>query len=82
MTKQLHLVEVTEQKRPNTCLKYQKWKLENNYRKADNGMRCANCVNIVGTRFYKCKLLGLSSSSATDIRLSYVCNRFEEYMEK
>lgn len=82
MTEQLHLIEVAEQKSITPRSKYQKWKLENNYRKADNGMRCANCVNIVGTRFYKCRLLGISSSSATDIRLSYVCNRFEEYMEK
>lgn len=61
--------------------KYQKWKYENKYRKADNSMRCANCKHIIGTRFYKCKLLGLSCSSATDIRLSNVCDRFEEYIE-
>lgn len=58
--------------------KYQRWKLKNNYRKADNGMRCANCKYILGTRFYKCKLLGLSCSSATDIRLSNVCDLFTQ----
>lgn len=61
--------------------KYQQWKLENNYRKADNGMRCANCKYITGTHFYKCKLLGLSCSPATDIRLSNVCDLFEEYQQ-
>lgn len=59
--------------------KYQKWKYENNYRKADkfSDIRCGNCKNLIGTRFYKCKLLGLSCSAATDIRLSCVCKNFE-----
>ena len=69
-------IKSIEKKKPRS--KYQQWKLENNYRKADNGMRCATCKNIIGTRFYKCKLLGLSSSSATDIRLSNVCDLWVE----
>lgn len=62
--------------------KYQQWKLENNYRKADNdNKRCKNCKNRFITHsgakvYYKCILLGMSSSPATDIRLSNVCNLF------
>lgn len=66
--------------------KYLKWKYENNYRKADHlsDIRCKNCkhlfANIYNTtsgKYYKCELLGRSSSAATDIRLSCVCDLFE-----
>lgn len=61
---------------------YQKWKIENKYRKAENKeKRCKNCIHRF-TRYrqryyYKCELLGISSCDATDIRLSDVCNNFE-----
>lgn len=62
--------------------KYQQWKVENNYRKADNSMRCANCKHIVikqeQKKYYKCLLLGISGSPATDIRLSNVCDLFTQ----
>ena len=66
---------------------YQKFKTENNYRKAiyanKDGKRCVWCKHILqnsGNRnnYYKCELLGLSHGSATDIRLSCVCDLFEE----
>lgn len=64
--------------------KYQKWKYDNHYSKADymSDIRCKNCIhrfiNSMGTKtYYKCELLGISSSSATDIRLSNVCDLFE-----
>lgn len=60
--------------------KYQQWKLENNYRKATDDKRCKNCKNMVEkdelNKYYKCILLGFSSSPATDVRLSNVCNLF------
>lgn len=60
--------------------KYQQWKLENNYRKADCEKRCKHCKNLFvrqnQNRYYKCLLLGLSGSSATDVRLSNVCDKF------
>lgn len=61
--------------------KYQQWKTENRYRKADNNKRCKNCKNRFITHsgkkvYYKCILLGMSSCSATDIRLSNVCDLF------
>ena len=64
--------------------KYQQWKYNNKYRKADSDKRCKNCKNLISKlaicpsekNYYKCKLLGISSSSATDIRLSNVCDLF------
>lgn len=61
--------------------KYQKWKYEANYRKAENSKCCKTCRNCVGfvgynKNFYKCNVQGLSHSAATDIRLSYVCDYY------
>lgn len=66
--------------------KYQRWKEENNYRKADKGINCAKCENIIkdtghNNVFYKCRLLGTSHSIATDIRLSCVCDLWKERNE-
>lgn len=63
--------------------KYQKWKYEANYREAEGEQCCKNCWNSIGftngyKNFYKCNLQGISHSAATDIRLSYVCNYYEE----
>ena len=63
--------------------KYQKWKYENNYQKADylSDIRCKNCKYLIQRKlsknYYKCQLLGESSSPATDVRLSNVCRNFE-----
>lgn len=66
--------------------KYGKWKLKNSYMKADSTeICCKNCKHLFanmpnctgGGKYYKCELLGRSSSAATDVRLSYVCNLWE-----
>lgn len=81
MSEQLPLFDgyklpITEGQKPRSP--YQRWKSENNYRKSDNkNKRCENCKNIISQNgYYKCILLGTSCSSATDIRLSNVCNQF------
>lgn len=83
MNNQLQFFEVdnTPPQKPLYKSKYQKWKYENDYRKSENESRCKNCKNLLinntyNKTFYKCLLLGISSSSATDIRLSNVCNNF------
>jgi hypothetical protein len=66
--------------------KYQKFKAENHYRKGSLNPRkmCFFCKNLItldqhhGRKHHKCTMLGLSSSSATDIRLSYICDQYEE----
>ena len=66
---------------------YQKFKVDNNYRKAiyanKDGKRCVWCKHLLQNsgntnNYYKCELIGVSHSSATDIRLSCVCDLFEE----
>lgn len=85
MSEQLPLFDgyrlpITDGQKPRSP--YQRWKSENNYRKSDNkDKRCKNCKNRFITHsgekvYYKCILLGMSSSPATDIRLSNVCNQF------
>ena len=72
--------------------KYQTWKWENRYKKAkeNSKIRCKNCKHLISKfaicpsekNYYKCELLGFSSSQATDIRLSYVCKNFEYNIEE
>ena len=52
----------------------------------DESHRCADCVHLVKTvanrTFYKCELIGLSASEATDIRLKDpACKRWEKAEE-
>lgn len=85
MVEQMHFFDVGNE--PITITfksKYQKWKFEHNYSKADeySDIRCANCIYCFKTQpseraYYKCEKLGMSASSATDIRLSNVCDLFE-----
>jgi hypothetical protein len=61
---------------------YIAFKINNNYRLAeDKNKRCKNCRHHCAHGFskiyHKCKLLGCSNSEATDIRVSYTCNRWE-----
>ena len=61
--------------------KYQTWKWKHKYKKVKekSDIRCKNCKHLLSERnYYKCELLGRSSSSATDIRLSYVCDLWEK----
>lgn len=91
--KQITLFDVDNQPIKLTFVsKYQEWKYEQQYRKADykSDIRCKNCVHLItvrpecyrGKKYYKCELLGHSSSSATDVRLSNVCNKFEMYVKE
>lgn len=63
--------------------KYQKWKYDANYRKSETDKSCKNCMNCVchtgyNRVYYKCELQGLTNCSATDIRLSHICNYYKE----
>ena len=63
--------------------KFATWKQENCYRKTRGDKKCENCkyfCRVIGhTRdYFKCALMGASSSEATDIRASYVCNQFKQ----
>jgi len=65
--------------------KYQEWKIKNKYRKAEasSGKKCRFCEYLIsccsGKVYYKCKWLGISRSTATDIRLGHVCNLYNEF---
>ena len=61
---------------------YQKFKKLNNYRPTESkDYCCKTCKNLqvhhMNKSYYKCKLTGDSCSSATDIRISYVCKKWE-----
>jgi hypothetical protein len=62
---------------------YQRIKARNHYQKSfSKDKRCKNCANcIVGDyhnkTYYKCKFIGISNSTATDIRAGNVCDLFE-----
>ncbi len=61
---------------------YQIFKMRNSYRpKDDNNRRCKNCehhiiVHFHDKTYHKCEILGISSSSATDIRVNHVCDKW------
>lgn len=64
--------------------KYQSFKVLNKYRKSDDGVaRCKNCVNLVvnsghSKTYYKCGMMGISMSIASDIRVNHVCELFKK----
>ena len=64
--------------------KYQEWKKENNFRKAnETEISCRTCKNLCyydyhNKRYYKCEYLGFSHGPATDIRLSNLCDLWKE----
>lgn len=78
-------IEEPQEPKPILRGKYQKWKYENNYRKATEQYKsckyCRNCVGIShhDKTYYKCNIQGFSRGAATDIRLSYVCDFFRNY---
>ena len=60
---------------------YQTFKVVNRYRKRETKeQRCKACLYCMIHRhnrdYYKCKLIGMSASPATDIRVNHVCDRF------
>lgn len=66
---------------------YMRFKRLNNYRKyEDINKRCKVCTEHLAGEYHnkmlhKCKLIGLSHSEATDIRVNNVCDKFK-LMEK
>ena len=68
-------------KKPNPRSKYQDYKQVFNYRKGGIDI-CRKCINFrryeYHNKFYhKCILLGESHSTATDIRVTYVCDNYK-----
>jgi len=62
---------------------YHRFKAANQYRHGDNHMNCGTCDNFtrrVGSDkvYFKCKLMGVSHSSASDILKSGVCDMWEK----
>lgn len=58
------------------------WKKYHNYRKAKLANKCKNCEwRIVMDHhdkiYHKCKHLGITNGSATDIRIGCVCDLYE-----
>jgi len=61
---------------------YQKFKIQNNYRRSANKLRrCKTCKFITfheyNRKYYKCQLIGESNSAATDIAIGHVCDKWE-----
>ena len=62
---------------------YQRFKRRFNYQKSDDkNKRCKNCGNHINKpyhngKYHKCKLIGSSCSTATDIRVGHVCDKWE-----
>ena len=63
---------------------YQRFRSLNQYRKSDSNQQCKNCkyhhaCGYHNKIYHKCELLGISNSEATDIRVSFVCNKWWRY---
>ena len=66
---------------------YQKIKRANQYKKATGEDKCKNCANCRryhhnDKTYYKCLIIGISSSSATDIRVGFTCKKWEKQNEE
>ena len=64
--------------------KYQAAKAKVRYMKSEHkNRRCKNCTHLIKKQFnkkyYKCALIGDSASEASDIRVSYVCDKFKPH---
>jgi uncharacterized protein (DUF983 family) len=75
-----NIVDVVIEK-PRKLSPYQQFKKDNNYCKGVSKF-CRQCVNFRMYEYHnkiyrKCVLLGESHSEATDIRTSYVCDKFQ-----
>ena len=61
---------------------YQERRLKMNYRRAtEKNKNCSTCnmsfMRFGGRHYYrKCKIIGCSASTATDVSRNYVCNEF------
>jgi hypothetical protein len=62
---------------------YMRFKKQNRYRRTDSKVICCKtCVNHIhkefhGKHYHKCKLIGDSGCTATDIQVSAVCDKFK-----
>jgi len=61
--------------------RYQKFKVRNRYRKRTGKESCATCGNgelLEGNtkNYRKCKLIGCSNSTATDVSRNYICDKW------
>ena len=62
---------------------YQRFKRVNNYRKSVSADKCKSCIshrsyNYHDKTYHKCVLIGESHSTATDIQISSVCDKFSK----
>lgn len=57
---------------------FKQWKFINVYHKSGMpGFCCKNCVHFIPGKFNKCNEMGASSSTASDVRVGYVCLQFQ-----
>lgn len=63
--------------------KFNSWKIENAYHRSQYpGISCKECNNFFKSgagnkNFFKCKVMGSSASTASDIRANHVCVQFD-----
>lgn len=74
--------DVVTEDRPTPIGTRQKLKAQMGYREGTKERCCKNCRHSVcfdyhDKNYYKCLLIGVSCSAATDIRLKNLCNRWE-----
>jgi hypothetical protein len=69
-------------KKPYPPSVYQQFKINNHYRLGTKERRCKLCEHsrrkVLAKTYYKCVMMGCSSSPASDIRLKNVCDKFEK----
>lgn len=61
--------------------------MRHHYRLSTDEKKCKNCkhsgyVHGLANQYFKCKLMGISGSAATDIRLRNVCDLWEAEKEE
>ena len=83
MTQKGLFTDVVERVERITSSRYKRFKTANNYRSAIGDDRCKTCkylqsVKYHNKQYYKCVLIGNSMSTASNISLKNVCNRFEK----
>ncbi len=76
-----YAVGIAKKKLPKSI--YQIFKHENHYRESTDLKKCSRCktFNVLDYHdkiYFKCSLLGISHSSATDISSNCVCDRYQE----
>lgn len=83
MSKALDLFgNMTEMESKNISSPYLRFKNHNRYRLSENTeSNCKNCnhcrrMEYHNKNYYKCILMGISHSTATDIKLKNVCDKF------